>query len=273
MVSATTCPSCHAELLPATRFCTNCGTAVGRVTDPPADPPAAVSRLVECEDCGAGNAASRPLCARCGAPLHEEIPGGDALPEQRTGDESPMGSSARRDVPTVLLSLVILAGLVTAGVLLSLVGSRVGTPEQPVVPTGVSLQAASASTALDDHPASLAIDGDPATAWTEAARGPGTDEWLEVTMATEVSVRRILIWDGDQRDEEHFRENGRAAVVRIEVADRQFRVRLQDIKGPQAVDLPEPVVADRVRVVVEDAIPGERYTDLAISEIVVEASP
>ncbi|CAN5648707.1 hypothetical protein BH24ACT15_BH24ACT15_07090 [soil metagenome] len=273
------CRHCDAGLLPGARFCVNCGTSTAPVAEaaPPESRSVLKARLVECDDCGAGNAASRPLCARCGAPLRDEIPGGDALPDSAHDhgglQAATSGSSAARDVPTVLLSLVILAGLVTAGVLLSLLSSRVGASESPTVPTGVSLQAASASTALDGHPASHAIDGDPATSWTEAAQGPGQEEWLEVTMAADVSVQRVLIWDGDQRSDRQFRENGRAKAVRIEVADRQFRVRLQDLKGPQAIDLPEPVVADRVRVVVEDAIAGSRYTDLAISEIVVEASP
>lgn len=278
-MKATMCRSCQADLLPAARFCVNCGTSVGQspATTPEEPRSTRAPRLVECDECGAGNAASRPLCARCGAPLRDEIPGGDALPDTAHGDlATPPGAGdtpATRDVPTVLLTLVILAGLVTAGVLLSLVSFRVNAPEAPAVPTGVNLQAASASTALDGHPASLAIDGDPATAWTEAAQGPGEGEWLEVTMATDVSVQRVLIWDGDQRGDVQFEENGRAAAVRIEVADRQFRVRLQDLKGPQAIDLPEPVTADRVRVVVEEATAGSRYTDLAISEIVVEAAP
>ncbi len=228
------------------------------------------ARLVECESCGAGNAESRPLCARCGAPLRDEVPGGDALPP--TTGEVPL-THARSESPPVILSLVILAGLITAGVLLALVTSRVTTPDTLDVPAGVVLQSASASTALQDHPASRAIDGDPTTAWTEAQAGPGTQEWIEVTTAEPVRVARLLLWNGDQGDEVAFAENGRAAAVRIEAADRQFRVRLRDVIGPQAIDLPEPVRTDRIRIVVEEALPGARYTDLAISEIVVEAAP
>ncbi|MEE8601031.1 NADase-type glycan-binding domain-containing protein [Euzebya tangerina] len=277
---ATACPHCDAPVMADQRFCTNCGgslTAAAEVAADLTDQKAA--RLVECDVCGAGNAQSRPLCAVCSAPLRDEIPGGDALPEELDTPvtaTSPDGPE-RRDVPTLVLSLVILAALVTAGVMLSLLSSRFGPLDDEAIPTGVALQAASASSALGDHPASLAIDGDTATAWTEAASGSGQDQWLEVTMASEVSVSRILLWNGDQRDDTRFDENGRAAAIRIEVtddvADRQFRVVLEDTSGPQQVDLPEPVVTDRVRVVVEDAIAGDRYTDLAISEIVVQAAP
>lgn len=269
------CARCGTVPPPGARYCTGCGSPVEGAAPRPrpaavvvAVPGVEAQRLVECEVCGAGNAASRPLCARCGSPMRDEVPGGDALPRGTPAAEAPARESAREG-PSILLALVVLAGLVTAGVLLALVTSRVTTPEA-TVPTGVGLQAASASSALDGHPASLVIDGDPLTAWTESAEGPGEGEWVEVELLEAVAVRRVLIWNGDQRDPDQFTDNGRAAAVRIEVADRQFRVTLLDITGPQAVDLPEAVTASRVRVVVEEAIPGSRYTDLALSEVVVE---
>ncbi|MGI9018391.1 MAG: NADase-type glycan-binding domain-containing protein [Euzebya sp.] len=285
MIDHQTCASCAKALLKDARYCTHCGVAVPRrrqdaavgqdADDLPGDLSSdRASRLVECDSCGAGNAVSRPLCARCGTPMREEIPGGDALPQTTHDLRQPSPASpAGRDMPPVMLALVIIAGLVTAGVLLALVTSRVTADDNPSMSTGVALQAASASTALDGHPASLAIDGDSATAWTEAAEGTGDEEWIEVTMAAEVAVRRVLIWSGDQRDQVRFEENGHASAIRIEIADRQFRVRLQNVLGPQAIDLPEAVMADRLRIVVERAVAGVRYNDLAISEVVVEASP
>lgn len=256
------------------RFCTGCGAPLGVrpaavVSATPSDP-AHVQRLVECDACGAGNAASRALCARCGAPMRDEIPGGDALPDDVAPPIDALPPMVRGEGPSLLLALVILAGLITAGVLLALVTSRVTTPDATTVPTGVALQSAVASSSLDDHPASLVIDGDPATAWTEAAQGAGEEEWIEVAMAEATPIRRVLIWNGDQGTDGRFTQNGRAVSVRIEIGDRQFRVALRDITGPQAIDLPGPVTASRLRVVVEEGIPGTRYTDLAISEIVVE---
>ncbi|WP_370328195.1 discoidin domain-containing protein [Euzebya sp.] len=273
MARVRACPRCGEDPPEGARFCTRCGQRLGPAPEPTAvvaDPDA--PRLVECGECGAGNAASRPICARCGTPLRDEVPGGDALPESAFDppDTAP-GPAAGRDGPGLVLALVILGALITAGVLLALVTSRVRTPGADVVPRGVALQAAAASSALEDHPASLAIDGDPATAWTESAQGPGVDEWLDITLASEVAVRRLLLWNGDQTSEQHFAENGRAAAVRIDVGDRQFRVALEDAMGAQAIRLPEPVDADRIRIVVTEAIPGDRYADLALSEVVVEA--
>ncbi|CAN5361899.1 hypothetical protein BH23ACT9_BH23ACT9_16290 [soil metagenome] len=278
------CRRCATDLLPGARYCTACGSPVAGVAAAGAAPAAgpiaqggsaeageAAVPLVECETCGAGNAASRPLCARCGSPLRDEVPGGDALPEPGTGDPGSVVTAPRvRESSSVLLSLVLLAGLLTAGVLLALVTSRVTAPESEGVPSGLRLNSAVASSSLPDHPPSMAIDGDPATAWTEAAEGPGTEEWIEVVLEQPASILRVLIWNGDQRDDVRFSENGRASAVRLEIADRQFRVALRDITGPQAIELTEPVTARSVRIVIEDATPGSRYNDLAISEIVIE---
>lgn len=266
------CARCGTIPPPGARFCTGCGVALG--TRPAAavpgvhDDPAALQLLVECDACGAGNAASRALCARCGAPMRDEIPGGDALPDAVAPSHDALPPGVRGEGPTLLLALVILAGLITAGVLLALVTSRVTTPDA-TVPTGLALQSAVASSSLDDHPPSLVIDGDPATAWTEGTPGAGEGEWVEVALADASPISQVLIWNGDQATDSRFDQNGRAASVRIELGDRQFRVALRDIPGPQAIDLPTPVTASRVRVVVEEAVAGSRYTDLAISEIVV----
>ncbi|HUG84507.1 MAG TPA: discoidin domain-containing protein [Euzebya sp.] len=278
-MAAEGCQRCGTVPPPGARFCNGCGVrlvplqraaATDRGGSSALDPGIA---LVECETCGAGNAASRPLCARCGTPLRDEVPGGDALPEHATAPSPPLVTrTAGGEGPSLLLGLVLLAGLITAGVLLALVTSRVTAPTQSPLPTGASVRAASASSSLDGHPPSAAIDGDPATAWTEAAPGVGEGEWVEMLLAEEAAVRRVIIWNGDQRDEVRFNDNGRAAAVRIEVGDRQFRVALLDIAGPQAIDLPVIVTTDRVRIVVEDAIAGASYTDLAISEIVIETS-
>lgn len=277
------CMRCGAALLEGSRFCTECGLSVAPVTDMASpveeeaeqalhDDPAA--RLVECESCGAINAASRALCARCMTPLREEVPGGDALPDDAPAvSGEPRGVRRGVDTSPVVLSLVVLAGLVTAGVLLALVSSQFSSETTPAVPTGMTVRAATASSSLQDHSADLAIDGDPSTAWVEGASGPGTEEWLEVELPEPVEVRRLVIWNGDQSTAEAFAEHGRVASLRIEVEDRQFRVEMLDITGPQGVDLPAGVRTDRVRLVVEAPVDGERFTELAVSELVVEAAP
>lgn len=283
------CVRCGAEQAPGARFCTACGLrrADDEGTGPPvtgvaagggvAAPAGAVRQLVECEVCGAGNAASRPLCARCGSPMREEVPGGDALPdalpdEIATDPGATTGRPARhREGPSLLLALVLLAGLFGAGVLLSLVTARFAA-DDVTPPEGIPARSADASSSVEGRPPSAAIDGDPATAWALPAPDEGEEGWLDVVLDREAEITGLLVWNGDQADERRFSDGGRAAVVRIEVGDRAFRVALRDLTGPQAVDLPEAVTADRVRIVIEEAVPGTRTADVGISEVLVEGA-
>lgn len=264
----TSCGECGGALAADARFCTSCGAAVPGA-DPPtperaAGPTEASMRLVECEGCGAPNAASRPLCAKCGLPLREEVPGGDALPDP---DVAPEPSMRQREASPILLSLVLLAGLITAGVLLAYATALLRDDGGAV--EGVGLQGATASSVVEGHTALAVIDGDPSTSWHEGQEGPGQDAWVEVELGEELAVRRVVLWNGDQNDKRTFADHGRASAVRLEIGDRVFRVDLLDIRGPQAVDLPDGVVSDRVRVVVDGVVDDTAV--LAISEVAVEA--
>jgi hypothetical protein len=265
------CRSCGEALVDGARYCTGCGAPTSpRERAVRGAPPAPSPRLVECDACGAGNAASRLLCARCAAPLRDEVVGGTALPEPVAADRA--GAAARRDVPSLALALVLLAALVTAGVLLSLVTARFRSADGTGVPPGVPLEAASASSALAGHAADRVADGDPRTAWTEAAPGTGEGQWVQVTTGGEVLVGEVVVYAGDQADAATWAAGGRPSLVRVEVGDRQFRVRLRPVLGPQPVSLPDPVRADRVRLVVEEVRGGADREHLAISEVVLVAA-
>ena len=66
--------------------------------------------------------------------------------------------------------------------------------------------------------------------------------------------------------------HARVSALTVVVDDRRFRVDVLDIAGPQAIDLPDGLVADRVRLVVEEVTPGTQ-DGVAIGEVVVETSP
>lgn len=280
-----TCGECRADLPEGARFCTSCGHAVpgasagaGRpaAARPPAAGPledeTAAVRLVECEECGAGNAASRALCARCNAPLRDEVPGGDALPHGDLPEEVPPAPAPSRglDASPVLLALVILAGLVMAGALLALVTSRVRTPAADTVPEGVALEVLESSGAVPEGPVGRAVDGDPDTAWVTP---PDVEVGASLLLGLpeDQQVRRILLWNGEQGVAAEDR-HARVSALTVVVDDRRFRVDVLDIAGPQAIDLPDGLVADRVRLVVEEVTPGTQ-DGVAIGEVVVETSP
>lgn len=273
-----TCPRCDTPAEEGQRFCTACGLRLTGAPahgpgDGPSDPadPGPVPLLVECPACGGSNAVSRTSCALCHAALSDAAPQPATPPPAAPPAED--DPARAQPVSSGLLAVVLLAGLITAGVLLALVMSRAlatGEEERPGGVTVLPVESVTASSELEDaYAAEMVTDGDPTTAWQEGTEGDGTGAWIELTLPGPAAITRLLVWNGYQKGS-HFAENGRARRLAIDAGDRSFVVDLLDIEGPQAVDLPTPVRAQRLRLTVEAIYPGDRYPDLAVSEIVVE---
>ena len=64
------CKNCHAENLPASLFCEDCGYdfASGQLPPPPAEPAAPAAPRF-CSQCGTAAPAGARFCAHCAAPL------------------------------------------------------------------------------------------------------------------------------------------------------------------------------------------------------------
>lgn len=273
-----TCPRCAAGNPADARFCTHCGlrlddSDVGSDDGEAApDTPLPDPLLVECPVCGATNAASRGTCGRCRAELRVGAAGSAVPPAPAPPDAADL--PAGRETPTWLLLVVVLAGLIVAGVLLALVMARV-REVPPVAPDTERLELARAtasSTLRGSDPAAL-IDGDPGTAWTEGDPGEGVGQSVTIELATTARVHRIVIANGDQSAPERFYDNSRVARLRIEAGGRAFQVDLQDLLGLQAVDLPAPVTTSSLRLVIEEVHPGLRDPDTALSEVQVHGVP
>lgn len=288
-----TCPRCGAPAEDATNFCTRCGqdlradapAAAGARPAPATAPsgPAVDLQLVACPTCGASNAASRARCGRC----HADLAGGRPPPAASGDDDEHWASDPDRDspVPRALLVVTVLAVVAVAAVVAALLGARgigwfapteamspLASQGEPLVVGAVDASSQLGGQASDYGPPANAVDGDTATAWVEGADGPGTGEWLELVLVEPALVHRVVVWNGNQRGE-LFPVSNRVASLRIDIGDRTFTGDLLDRRGPQAVDLPEPVRGDRVRLTVERVVRGERGIDTAISEVEVYGEP
>lgn len=255
------------------KYCTQCGYDLR-----PPDPvvvvprhrrPVRAAEVVTCAACGAANAASRRTCARCQTPLRDL--GAVPPPPPGTGDFGPpVRARARRVSPwtagAVALSAVIVLGL-TAVVLTQ---RGVGPFARPTTDSGgpgvVTLRALRASSALGDAQPGRLVDGDPRTAWIEGRPGPGIDSWVDLALAQRVRVHRLLVWNGDQSAGSFVRRN-RVRGLQIQLGGERFTVELLDAEGPQAVELPRAVVADRIRLRIASAYGGALGTETALSEV------
>lgn len=290
------CERCNAEHDAGENFCTRCGYDLKPA--PPSQsrptPPSEV-RLVACPACGATNAASRRWCGRCRVDLRAVTGEGATVTAPPSALSSPPAGlsdaitqshevAPDSGVPALFIVAVTLAALAIVGVLLTILSARgiglfAGPPEPtgPPEPVALAVRGVDASSALPPsgdvtYEAANLVDDDLETAWVEGASGAGDGEWFEVLLAQPAPISRIVVWNGYQKGEQ-FRDNARLSRVRIDVGDRTFDADLLDILGPQAVDLPETVVADRARITIVEVYPGERYDDAAVSRVELRGPP
>jgi hypothetical protein len=302
------CPRCEATPQDGVKFCTQCGYDLRAVPDAGAAPaakapPAAKAapatkgdsgqrvdvRLTVCPACGATNAETRRYCGRCRSDLND--PEGLQAQPTAAGSEDDSGEWVapepvieERATPAVFIVAVTLAGLALGGVLLTILSARgVGLfagppePEASPEPEMLAIGGARASSELPPsgdvtYEAANVLDGDEETAWSEGVSGDGVGEWIELELNGAGEVSRLVIWNGYQKGEQ-FEDNARVDRVRIELGDRRFDADLLDVRGPQAVDLPQTVRTDRVRLTIMSVHEGRRYADAALSGIELRGPP
>lgn len=133
---------------------------------------------------------------------------------------------------------------------------------------------AGASSSLTDiagpHPASNVIDGKKTTAWAEAARGVGINEWilLETTDGSKMDLNAIEILGGYHKNDDILYKNGGPGKVRIE-CDGGY-TQESWVNGEYDVGiivLDEPQLTSYVRITILEAYDGNKYEDTCISEI------
>jgi F5/8 type C domain len=227
-----------------------------------------------CPRCGAAGGEDANFCVRCGLRLRDD--GGLGA-----GDDAPV----ERETSVALLAVTALAALLIGGVLATLLGARgIGFLASPQAsepagagPVRLDVSAVTVSSALPpagavDYGSENLVDGEPTTAWNEGAAGDGTGEWVEVALTGPADISRVLLWNGYQKGAA-FDTNNRVAELRLELSGMPFVAPLLDVEGPQAIKLPQPVRADRVRLVIERVYPGNRYNDAAISDLEIYGEP
>ena len=299
------CPTCGFEAADDANFCPICGLNLRSVreaaaavaaessgepvatAEPTAEDVAAVvadvPKLQLCGRCGAPNSPQRRRCGRCGVRLDEATPAAPAAPQVRTTSRATAEASRLR--VQVLVGVLVVAAV--AGISVGLASSRRDRPPadgpvpevtfdpaaHPGSPRRLEAARARASSTLAPasgirYDAPLVLDGDRRTAWNEGVEGPGVGETITVRLRERSWVATIVVRNGYQKSDTTFLSNMRAKSVRLTTDDgSSFVITLQDDQGEQAVALPEPVLARELVFEVREVYPGERYEDLAISEI------
>jgi hypothetical protein len=134
-------------------------------------------------------------------------------------------------------------------------------------PQGVTASSELSSEQGNSYAAANVLDGDFDTSWQEGAGGTGEGEWIQFSFEQPVTVVRLDIANGYQRDDRRFLGNPRIERLRVEYDDGSSQILLlEDEQGYQSFDL-EPTETQRLRLVIESVYPGERWEDASMSAI------
>lgn len=222
-------------------------------------PRAGAGQMRHCPRCGAANGPRRVRCGRCEADLRTGAAAATAHPQ--TGEDADdAGPTEERGRGRRVALMLVLAALLGAGIGVWFLLQEDAAPESPQFDAGVypgapdelPVAATTAGETRDPEEgrsfeAGNVTDGDPATAWgsTEGAAEAAT---VLVRLGGPAWVSRLSLHNGDQADEETFQRWGRAQRVLVRLGQSSFELHLLDVMGEQAVDLPEPVLTDRIEV-------------------------
>jgi hypothetical protein len=255
----------------------------------------APERARVCPSCGAFNVAEREVCRRCAV----DLTSGDGLPWP-TPDPDPRAAAILRDQPHPRRWLYALAAIFVAAVAL-LLGFRIAEvgpfSDGPSVPdaryepslysdepshlvlsdiaTVTTLSPESQRTFVAAH----MVDDTAETAWrSDPLDGAVVADALEIVdliLEEPAWVDRVLIRNGDQLDLEAYEQEGRLREVRM-VLDGgvMYRLNLLDEgRGQQVIELPEPRLTTMVRLEVLDYFPGSESDGVAVSDLELAGWP
>ncbi len=137
--------------------------------------------------------------------------------------------------------------------------------------------AATASSSLtptnitDFRPTNL-LDSDPATAWVEGAKGTGAGQWVKFEFDPTISLMRIEISNGYQKDDDFFANYVRVKSIQLDYSDGSHQtVELQDEQGIQVIDASEngtkPLETQWIKFTILSVYPTYKFANAALSDI------
>ena len=124
-----------------------------------------------------------------------------------------------------------------------------------------------------NYSATNLIDGKTSTTWCENESGVGVGEWVSLESESEVTVRGLKIANGYWASSELYAKNGKARSVTIEFSDgTSVNCDLPAHSAPGTWDIinfSSGVRTSYIRITVNSADKGNKYSDTCISEIQV----
>lgn len=151
--------------------------------------------------------------------------------------------------------------------------SQVCRPHGPARPDGDIYCASSvlASQAGNSYGVENLFSGSQDRAWVANSKGYAVGEWILVKMRDGRERATMLIDNGYQKDSDLFGKNSRVKDLEVRTSlGGSYKFRLADQMGTQTFSFGKPVKADWMQVIIRSVYAGSKYTDTAISKLVIE---
>ncbi|MBD5785795.1 zinc ribbon domain-containing protein [Cellulosimicrobium terreum] len=252
----------------------------------PDEPPPEAGDLI-CGTCGAGNVPSRHFCRRCGTSLTDARVQGRRSWWQRLlhPDRTPAAAGSRprrrrRRFPTkTVVALVVVGGLAFAGFQLrDQIGSGATTVQDRLQGGEVyNPVAVRASSEAADRPATQLTDGTNNLAWSPAKPGDGVGQAMVFTFDEPFRLVNILVTGGASTVQEEYLQDASpraldVVVTRADGSTAEYRVTLDDVPGPQPLDVAEDDVTE-VRLTIASTFRATPETSVAVAEVEFRGRP
>jgi uncharacterized caspase-like protein len=114
------------------------------------------------------------------------------------------------------------------------------------------------------------FNDDTTKAWVEGTQGREIGEWIVVEFDHLRLVKTITIRNGYQKNADIFYKNSRVRRIRLVFSQGERVIfSLEDRQGAQTLRLDHPIKAYWVQFVIEEIFAGQKYTDTAISKLLI----
>jgi hypothetical protein len=251
---------------------------------------------VRCSECRALNEPRAIFCSRCGASLY-------GSPYQRRRHQRVTPASVAMGIALLLvlagtvftLYTIIHRGLATEetddpwagrpGTTATLPSETSNNPGIKgdnttstiagvvVRPASITASSVLKATASNNYRPTNLLDGDLATAWNEGAEGPGIGEWVKLEFSRQITLTRIEIANGYQKDKDRFVGNPRVKSLEVQYSTGTTQlVNLLDTEEYQTIT-PTRQPVEWVKLTIVSVYPGKEWEDAALSEVRVYARP
>lgn len=119
------------------------------------------------------------------------------------------------------------------------------------------------------------FSGPDTVSWVEGRPGQGIGEWITVEFDKPRTVVSILLKNGYQKSADIYGKNSRVRRMKVQFSGGEgFDINPQDRYGvAELIKLAAPVKAYWVKFTIDDVFPGSKYTDTAITKLIVNSEP